>query len=554
MLGQLAGQPFDETALEGDCCLAAAPPGRIVAGKSVAWIGCPNPIDPSVSLDQLSGPFAFAAVHEDGLLLGRGRMGGHPLYYGRDHDGRVMACSRLEPLIHLLQKEHDLDVARLAELILLVPGGSVTPYRGIRRLLSGELIFFGRHEERHRRLPPFATQTWTGGDVRVAAEQLLHLIDRAVARAVGSAKNVAVSVGGLDSSGLLATLVARARGAPAAEVKAITLHFADPGDDRPYVRDLCRALGIEPIRLKPAQCARFLLNPVSLDAIPLTFATVPSTLEICLRAKEQGSEVLLTGEGGDLVFDGDLGLFADQFLQGHPIRALRDAARLRGVPYLGRRLGRLSGLVLRPVVKRLVPGLHRSWRRARSRRFVERDLAWAGPCLRSLLRDRLETDPPVDDIAMGELILNMSDVSNNCSDYTECRTAHPYLDEDLVGFVGSLPRELLFHGGYKRGLFRLAFQKLLPESVRLRENKSGFGPAAAEIFVAAGGAKLIAPYTPMRRLSDLGLVEPEAFKTAAEHLVRDPSEPAQWVKIWPAIAIEAFLASRSSGDASFDRA
>src|SRR5262249_10961788 len=273
-------------------------PGCTTAGTRAAWIGCPASRDPMGSIDTLRGPFAFACAQERGLVLGRGRFGGHPLYYGRDREGAVVACSRLEPLARLLGVESNLDTSRMTELLLTTPGGSATMYQGIRRPRAAELLFFDHAGERANTLPPLCTKPTTSTNISEIAEELARLIGVAVERAVGSAKKAAVSVGGLDSSALLATLLAQSRGASKSEVTAITLHFAGLSDDRPYVEDLCRALDIEPVRLRPAECAPFLLNPVSIDGGP---DTTPQAAWIhCMTqwAREKGVEAILDGEGG----------------------------------------------------------------------------------------------------------------------------------------------------------------------------------------------------------------------------------------------------------------
>src|SRR5262249_8055850 len=57
---------------------------------------------------------------------------------------------------------------------------------------------------------------------------------------------------------------------------------------------------------------------------------------------------------------------------------------------------------------------------------------------------------------------------------------------------------------------------------------------------AAGGMGLIEPYLGMPILSDLGFVEPKAFRKSIEEMVRNPTEAWPW-QLWPAIAIAVYL-------------
>jgi asparagine synthase (glutamine-hydrolysing) len=517
-------------------------------GERVAWAGSLWPVprcDAALNLEDLTGPFALVAARGDTLVLARGRLGGHPLFYATDRD-LWLACSRLEPLVRVLGRSGSFDTRGLAELVLDFPGDISTAYRGISRLRAGEVLSIGPQGWESRRRPLVRSTYLSKASPDDVAEELRHRIGAAVDRAVGSSRRVAVSVGGLDSSGILATSVARARGASRQEVLAVTLHFAGLDDDRPYVQDLCQALGITPARIDPASSARFLLSPIAVDAAPITLPQASWAFETTRWAREQGVDVILQGEGGDQLFFGDLEIFADDFLQGHPVRALREVSRLRGIPWFPSRFQRISGMVLEPAARRRLPRLERLVRRARRlRRRTPSSLPWAGTALRPTLDALGSIHRGAEDMALGGEVLNVREFSERCGAWGGCRWAEPYLDEDLVAFVMSLPKHLLFHGGYGRGLFRHAFRGLLPESIRLRETKSGFAPALEATFRAAGARRLVEPHAGAGVLADLGLVRPKEFRSAVEQFLQDPQNPAHWFDVWPVIVLEAFV-SRSA--------
>jgi asparagine synthase (glutamine-hydrolysing) len=539
-LAKLVGRRFDRIETREGSLVAAGSPGRMDEVEPLASIGAD--VEPGALRDEqrLRGPFAFAMARDRGLVLGCGRFGGHPLYYGRDSDGAVLACSQLDPLAQVLGCRSFLDSSRVSELAMGLPGGAATIYESIRRVRSSEVLRFEGARETRSALEPITHRPEVLADPREIAEELLRLVDAAVARAIGSAQKVAVSVGGLDSSGLLATLVARSRGASKSEALAITLHFEGLNDDRPYVRDLCNALGIEPIRFTPAHCARFFLQPIVIDGAPNVHPQAPWSLEAARRAKAQGIELLLKGDGGDELFNGDPGVFAEVALKGHLVRAIRDVGRLRGVPELEAPLTRLSTLLLRPLARKCLPRLRTLLQEARVRRRAASEFSWIRPALRPAL-DRLLHWDRTKDLSRADVMLEVREFYHQCFVETGCPTALPYFDEDLVAFVESLPKELLFHTGYKRGLFRFAFRDILPESVRLRETKSGFGQAFAETFAAAGGVKKIEPYLDLRRISELDLVDLKKFAIEVQRLVREPHEPNRWLTLWPVIAMECFL-------------
>ena len=113
------------------------------------------------------------------------------------------------------------------------------------------------------------------------------------------------------------------------------------------------------------------------------------------------------------------------------------------------------------------------------------------------------------------------------STLTGIEQADPFLDEDLVRFVFSLPPSLLHAGGRNRGLLRMAMDGLVPDDVRYRFDKSRFEPAMLAMMRAAGGFQALAPLAEMRHTGRLGLVDPCAFKSARAATL-DPNWGQGW--------------------------
>jgi hypothetical protein len=139
--------------------------------------------------------------------------------------------------------------------------------------------------------------------------------------------------------------------------------------------------------------------------------------------------------------------------------------------------------------------------------------AWAGPLLRSLplAVDEVPERGPrgrFAGLSFGADLLSISEMRGQLESATSLRCVAPLLDPTIVEFVASLRPKLLLHGDRVRGLLRLA---------------------------AAGGVDALGDITKVRALSDLGIVEPQAFQ---ERLAR---RPAYEEDIWPALACEAFL-------------
>ena len=128
-----------------------------------------------------------------------------------------------------------------------------------------------------------------------------------------------------------------------------------------------------------------------------------------------------------------------------------------------------------------------------------------------------------------------------------CTHLEPFLDDDLVEFLASLRPELLFHGGWVRGLFRHAMRGVVPDDVRMRQDKADFEPAFLELVQAAGGFKIFEPLLTMTGLADHGLVEPRAVRQRFDALVETPLDGRLWVELWPLLSAEAFVRASSGG-------
>jgi len=123
----------------------------------------------------------------------------------------------------------------------------------------------------------------------------------------------------------------------------------------------------------------------------------------------------------------------------------------------------------------------------------------------------------------------------------------PYLDRELITWVDALPPVWLLEGGVRRGLFREAIRGLVPESLRTRPDKAAFEPAMFRFVESIGGFGALRRHASVPDLADLGLVEPRAFLDAFDELAAKPIGSWQWSTVWPALATEAFLASRGAG-------
>jgi asparagine synthase (glutamine-hydrolysing) len=519
-------------------------------------------LDAAARLRGTSSLLGLDAGASDGVIAARGSLGGRPLYYASIAGGFV-ACSQMEPLLRAAGGTFSVDADRVAALAAGTHhhDATRTPLSGVSRVAPCEAVRLSpsgvvRAARPRERREPIGTDV----SVEDLAAELWSRVVASVRRAAEGARTIAVMVGGgVDSSGLLAAAVALARGAGPREVLAIALDFDALGGDRPYLDDLARELGIVPMRLRPSDAGPFYRGSFVLDAQPYILTIAPMEQLVFRRARERGAEVLLSGYLADEILAGDLRTLAIEALSGSPASALRLAARLR-LPWDTTLRERLESFVLRPLLKPLVP--RRLLCRVGERQHA-RDFPWAGERMRrvlSELRSWAADQPPprtpeerFDRFARSILLADYGDWRGQMESATGLVREDPYADEDVLDLMARVPPRALVHGDLHRGLFRVALRGRVPDSIRLRTDKSCFEPAFAEAAEAGGGFDALGDLWHVRELEGLGVVESAPFRAAMEPLFRDPSSTAECAELWSyatqALACESFArghrASRS---------
>jgi asparagine synthase (glutamine-hydrolysing) len=475
------------------------------------------------------------------------------LYYTvNPRDQSLQACSELGRLVATLEGVR-LNIERLGASLLdcSLKDSTQTHYQGIQQVPAGDALTVSPSGVRGRVRIPFDVRPQRTTSKRDLGEELRRHLLAAVARAIGDAQVVGVSVsGGIDSSGLLALAATVARSS-SRRVLAFSIPVVPfrARDDRPHLRAVCEALGIEPVFLKPMDCRDALLKTFVLDLAPATWPSATLQVSISRLARERGAERILTGIGGDIVFGGDDSLFANRVRQGHALSALRLLARLKGSGLAA--YGRIVELLIKPLLRGLAPrAMAESWAQPRCPE-------WAGRRLRRVLdagvlgsADQIERNHRPRDrsylasLAASAIFEASSESRSQAEVAAECTMFDPYLDDDLVRFLSSLEPEALFHNGWERGLYREALRGLIPDSVAWRPNKGGIIPAVYEVVMTSGGFAALEPLVQARGLADLGLVEPRAFRKRFDLLTRAPLRGDLWSEVWPVLAGEAFVQSQ----------
>jgi len=550
-----SGRPTFSLGLGGATVAAWDGPGGVREGGDHRWVaeGCVEmdaaELSPS-SLGSAKGDFALFALRDDGVLLASARGGGHrAIFVVAPSRDLVVACTHLSPLLALLPEPSPLDRDYLCAFVLgYPPPAEATPYSNVRRVPPREAWLIGPGAAPHRWSTSSALLDPELRDGGQLALDLRHAIEDAVRRAARGAKRVGVEVsGGLDSSMIfsLAASLVRSGEIPAGP-EGIACEYAAPlwNDDRPYLRSLEDHLGLRVRRVEAGQAAAFARRPMAIDAMPNPWPTFLAIQAMGTIARARGVDVVLTGDGGDEVLDGNPSVFGALARRGEIVRALKGALRTRGVFYHGP-LGRLARFVLRPLAQPYVP----KPARLAFRRIRRRLPRWAGPALLRGISDAPASDPPMLTESPGEryarvlrpsvlawwsLVRHQQEVLNGYA------VRAPLLDDDFLRFAATLPPLSLLQGGYLRGLMREAMRGLVPEDLRLRETKGAWCWFVEQTLEKAGGLSVFADLVDVRMLADLGLVEPRAFK-AVFNEARERPAAADYEELWRVLSLEAFV-------------
>ncbi len=500
----------------------------------------------TASLDCATLDTSGALMASDGvsLLLARGPLGGESLYYAWLSDGQVLfASTELAAVVRQLASRPRVSEPRLASFAagLFAEDRTGTHYEGVARLDAGESLYVGPHGvERRRSLPEAISEVWLEGDVRELAIELRRRIDVAVGRATEGAKRVAVLVGGIDSSSVVASLVAQSRGATPKELDVLTCDLGGPGCDSAYVDALCDAYGLVPLHIA-AHATR--------NAAPLSLVMddAPATLELyehaaIEHARARGADVALSGHFGDDVFGGDLGLLGSALATQQPLKAIRAAAFTR-FPLPQSRASLVLQLVARPFARRLFSPL---LRRASQFESLRAQLPWARPRMLALCERALRANAEVRaadpdgpgayfrSYADSQAFVDSADASARVESVTHLACRCPFADVDLVRFVTAIRPDLLHTGGIYRGLLRLAMRDAMPEHVRMRVDKADPRANIVSAFIDHPSA---VPLRSVRELAARDLVDPVAFSSAVTGADRARSAGA----LLEVLAAEAFL-------------
>jgi asparagine synthase (glutamine-hydrolysing) len=425
------------------------------------------------------------------LVAARDQIGVKPLYY-MAADGLFIAASELRTMLGHPAVQRKLDLAGVVEYLAFgYPLGERTLIDGVRELAPG-------HALRLRDGAPEQIEYWDvipqdiQRDGARLDEELLELLDDAVAASLVSDVPLSLMLsGGLDSS---AVAVLAAKHTSPFELTAYSVSFGLPTDESPAAARLASELGM---RHRELVLTKETLRPTFSDwlaeiDVPSANPTGVAISHIARAVHEDGTKVLLSGDGGDELFGGynrwmKYLRFHDQVWSRTP-RALR----------------RIGGGALAPLARGLAGDIARRAREGGdlfvgSRPFHDDDMSrYLGPAGRDAaaqfppekgieeLRERFDQRCPGGDYLawMSYASLKTSLVKDYLGRLDKLAMREsvegrvPLLDPLLAHWAFGIPQAEKTPGFEQKGLFRRSVTRLVPVYITERP-KQGFCPPVA---------------------------------------------------------------------------
>lgn len=503
----------------------------------------------------LLGDFAFAVQdsRRRRLLFACDPLGVKPLHFARPGTFLVFASEAQQVL------QHPTVSGRLDEITVgdylagLSSETGRTFFHDVRRLPPGHSLVAAPDAVRVERF-------WDLPEDRIVYRRdeeyeahFLDLFQRAVEdrlRPETGTVGVLMS-GGLDSCSVAAVahgIVSR-RKAPRLFAGSFIFDRLQECDERRYIRAAADHLGIATV-LVPAERFPALADG---EACRPSLESPSEAWDGCLRemlrrVRDRGANVLLTGHGGDDLLAGSALVYADRLRRG-------DLGVLLEVGRFAAGHGRAWRWVLYNFLARplLPPSFDAALGRL-TRRVSEPGLPdWidSGFSQRTGLADRLRTSSAnrsgTARQAIRERLLETPwDTVVHWYDRIAAEQGieirHPFLDRRLVEFLASIPPHQLFQAGSYKSFLRRAMKDLLPETVRLRQDKTRLG-AFIDLSLREQGKAiqrlLTAPLT-----ADLGILNGTRLRAAYQSFPE--SAPAEAPLLWCALALEAWLRQHES--------
>lgn len=438
-------------------------------------------------LPDYNGIFALAQYfpRERELLLVRDRLGVKPLYILNTPD--YFAFASEAKVLYAFMGELRLNAQALREFLAFGSSMSTqTMVTGVEKLSPGSFLKLD--------MQSFQSEVGSYWTVRDQADQcgIAHsyatskarvktlLVEAVERQCLSDVPIGAYLSGGLDSS-MIVALAARRDGPP---IKTFSVRFeGSPNSELPLAKQVAQRFGTDhhEMEISPEQLLDDLDDLIFQYDEP--FAD-PAALPLHLMAAQCGpmAKVILQGDGGDELFAGygrhlDMSQYRRRLLafgvlsKLHPSRGARERFAHRYAPMaatpLSARLSRLAGNPKTSLFSEVIKGEFR-------RKVLDANPSTTFEEAASFLENR----DPVSQVLLTDMMTILPhtflEKVDKVSMWHSVEARVPFLDNNLVDLLMSLPSSVKIRGGVTKTLLRDIATEFLPEDV-VKGRKQSFG-------------------------------------------------------------------------------
>ena len=447
-------------------------------------------------VDHFDGMFAFAIwdEHEQELFAARDRFGEKPFYYCFNDEEFIFA-SEIKAL-WAAGLERKLNRRMLFNFITIGytdnPGcPEETFFENVLRLPPASILYYvpGKHElvvEKYWDIDP-AIQNKTISDDE-AVEQFQRLFSNSVKRRLRSDVSIGTSLsGGLDSSSIIATVShqwshASRLPSPDSRLNSFTAIF--PGFDKDesiFAMEVAKQFNLQPHTVEITindlvnDWQKFLIHQEE----PFASASAYAQYKVFELAKQQGTKVLLDGQGADETLAGYTRYYKWYWQELFQKRKLLKSRELRSA----KEMGIEERFTYKNIIAALFPDIASV---VLERQYLVNALRHedlAQEFVRMQSKEAYYSTPPGFNLNGAlyfntcihglEELLRIAD-RNSMAHGRELRL--PFLSHELVEFVFSLPAHCKIHKAWTKWVLRLSMNDQLPREIVWRKKKVGFEP------------------------------------------------------------------------------
>ncbi|MBL7997691.1 MAG: asparagine synthase (glutamine-hydrolyzing) [Candidatus Kapabacteria bacterium] len=438
----------------------------------------------------LNGIFAVAIYDErnDTLTLARDRFGVKPLYYS-DVQGKLLFGSEMKAILCDESQERSLDLVSLGSFLTYRFNPSPqTLFTGIEKLAPGHVLMVSSSHA--PRIMPFRTsspQTFSHISESEAVGEYTRLFRQAVERQMVSDVPVGLLLSGGIDSALIGSVMQEHAGYP---VRSYTIGFEGSGDYNEIddARRTAQLLGLEHSAsvITKQQYLDFFIRSFYYTEEPVAMTTIPAMYYVSQRAARD-VKVVLAGQGADEPLGGYDRYTGEKIISdyGALLRMLPLEAIARFLPRNEKIKRALFALRHRSESERFL-GIHTIFTPAMKEQLFHKHL-YADVIDKSLafieqlaaqthgLADSLSRLLYID--ARLQLPDNLLLFNDKMSMANSLEMRVPFLDNDLMDFMESLPSHLKLKGRFgnytAKYIHKKASEKLLPAEI-INRKKRGF--------------------------------------------------------------------------------